>query len=459
MKSDIPQLPAGAPGAAGGNGGNGQGGNGTGVGPGGNDPNGVAIGGLTAPSFGNGRGTGSGTGLPGPLAPGAISGTGNDPNGTGSGDGLIGGAPGVLVAGDGAPATGISGNGLGGPAPNGTGNGALLPKSGGVGLPFGQAAQGAAPRFAGSPSDAGPGNSPNGASGGARGNGPGGPGGPEAFGPGGDGSGRRFGSASLPGSVAVGSGGIAGGGTGGTGDEPSSNLLAGVPQLGVPDRRALPDGVSLAIPSGRFLPRSTIGAGGSDEVPVRSPTPGFIGRDRFHHPGSGTGPGDGSDAKTEASVEQGLEFLSRMQAADGHWSLHAFPGATADDTALIHSDTAATGLALLAYLGADYDHFDGKYHDAVRRGIEYLLDRQRADGDLFIPADDYTNAYSRFYSHGIATIALCEAYGMTGDKRLRVPAQKALDFIIASQNPALGGWALPAARKPTRRSPAGKQPP
>ncbi len=44
------------------------------------------------------------------------------------------------------------------------------------------------------------------------------------------------------------------------------------------------------------------------------------------------------------------------------------------------------------------------------------------------------------YSHGIATIALCEAYGMTGDDALRLPAQKAIDFILASQHPTLGGW-------------------
>jgi hypothetical protein len=44
------------------------------------------------------------------------------------------------------------------------------------------------------------------------------------------------------------------------------------------------------------------------------------------------------------------------------------------------------------------------------------------------------------YSHGLATIALCEAYGMTGDRTLRGPAQAALHFIEIGQDPQTGGW-------------------
>ena len=44
------------------------------------------------------------------------------------------------------------------------------------------------------------------------------------------------------------------------------------------------------------------------------------------------------------------------------------------------------------------------------------------------------------YSHGLATIALCEAYGLSGDKQVGVAAQRAVNFILAAQNTADGGW-------------------
>ena len=44
------------------------------------------------------------------------------------------------------------------------------------------------------------------------------------------------------------------------------------------------------------------------------------------------------------------------------------------------------------------------------------------------------------YAHGLASIVLCEAYGMTQDRKLKMPAQMSLNFIAQTQNPNSGGW-------------------
>ena len=150
---------------------------------------------------------------------------------------------------------------------------------------------------------------------------------------------------------------------------------------------------------------------------------------------------------TEPAIENGLEYFSHSQFNDGHWSLHELPeGVAADPASLgsLHADTAATGLALLTYLGAGYTHQDEKYRDVVRRGLDWLVKHQQPDGNLSYhgsdPAYNAANDPTQYYSHGIATMALCEMYGMTQDRELREPAQKAIDFIVQSQDPRRGGW-------------------
>ena len=145
-------------------------------------------------------------------------------------------------------------------------------------------------------------------------------------------------------------------------------------------------------------------------------------------------------SKADALVERGLEWLASVQKEDGHWSLGAYDPNGAAGTVRLQSDTAATGLALLAFLGAGYDHFDGRHRDVVRRGLEWLVSVQKADGDLYVTADPVSNSCAWLYSHGIATTVLCEAVGMTGDPLLRPSAERAIGFIVASQQPSRGGW-------------------
>ena len=145
----------------------------------------------------------------------------------------------------------------------------------------------------------------------------------------------------------------------------------------------------------------------------------------------------GNDA-SERAVERGLKWLADHQFAAGNWSIHELN--CKDHNCLGHgsfeADTAATGLALLAFLGAGHSHRSGEYQDEVGRAIQWLVRSQKTNGDLFTDKSQFL----WLYSHGMAAIALCEAYGMTKDPSLKEPAQKSLDFIIASQHPDFGAW-------------------
>ncbi|MGQ9574023.1 MAG: hypothetical protein ACUVUC_01770 [Thermoguttaceae bacterium] len=151
----------------------------------------------------------------------------------------------------------------------------------------------------------------------------------------------------------------------------------------------------------------------------------------------------GGSQQSEQAVERGLGFLARQQFADGRWALDRLAPAAGSPEPFglgtMNGDTAATGLALLAFLGAGYSHLDGRYEATVRRGIDWLVQNQQPDGCLSRPATDQ-NRFTRSYGHAIGTIVLCEAYGMTGDPILREPAERAVQFICRSQDPAAGGW-------------------
>lgn len=202
------------------------------------------------------------------------------------------------------------------------------------------------------------------------------------------------------------------------------------PDVGIESRRAWRD--SPAIQSMMDTRFRRTESGGTPSI-NSSPT---MAREAFR---GRSMPGQ-SAPRTEASIELGLAFLARHQQSDGSWELGGFGMDQSDRAKMISSDTAATGLALLAFQGAGYHHREFKYASRLQTAIDWLVENQTADGELFVAADDNSNQFARMYSHGIATIALAEAYGMTQDESLRVPVQRALDYIANTQDPDLGGW-------------------
>ena len=194
---------------------------------------------------------------------------------------------------------------------------------------------------------------------------------------------------------------------------------------------------SVRRPAGK-LPGGLPALGGTVRSPVQ---PGFARR----QPGQRREFAEkyGGSAATESAVERGLAFLSRYQFPDGRWRFDAVPPGMVPFPELaryqFRADTAATALAILAFLGAGYTHLEGQYQSQVTRGLEWLLQVQQPDGSLFSPETEPARG-PRMYAHGIATIALCEAYGMTQDPPLKAPAEKAVQFILQAQDPRFGGW-------------------
>ncbi len=148
----------------------------------------------------------------------------------------------------------------------------------------------------------------------------------------------------------------------------------------------------------------------------------------------------GGGRGTERAVEAGLRWLKNHQSKDGSWSCDNFQamckknicdgkGSTPDYT------PGNTGLALLAFLGAGHSMRHGKYKEIVKRGLKYLKSVQTPDGCIGPKVAD--GHY--MYNHTICTMAIAEAYGLSGmTPSLKGPAQKAVDFLMSAQNPYLG---------------------
>lgn len=205
----------------------------------------------------------------------------------------------------------------------------------------------------------------------------------------------------------------------------------GLPESAISDRTA--SAARLARPIGR-LP-----------IDGRVPEPQEAFRQRSPEERRRRAEAFGSSPETEQAVQRGVDFLARHQFPDGHWSLDRVPQGNRGDyekrfaPGQMSADTAATGLALLAFLGAGYTHLEGKYQAVVRQGVDWLLRNQNPEGSLFRPETDASKP-AQFYGHAIATIALCEALGMTSDPELRGPTQRAIQYILRSQHPEQGGW-------------------
>ena len=151
---------------------------------------------------------------------------------------------------------------------------------------------------------------------------------------------------------------------------------------------------------------------------------------------------NGATPASEAAVEAALAYLARHQRNNGSWTIRLEDGPCQGEcdhggTDLDPHEIAATGLALLCFMGAGHTMHAGEYSDQVSRGIYFLIQNlkiQSGKGTWLTSV-----AKSEMYEHGIATLAICEALQMTGDASLSESCQAAINQIIYAQNSA-GGW-------------------
>jgi hypothetical protein len=151
----------------------------------------------------------------------------------------------------------------------------------------------------------------------------------------------------------------------------------------------------------------------------------------------------GGSRGSESAVDAALRWFKKHQSPNGCWDHVKYPANCTEDPKCEpgggnhagNIEAAMTGYAVLCFLGAGYDHqTPNKYKNVVKKGIDYLVSIQGPTGMIG----------ERNYENAIATMALAEAYAMTGDPALKAPAQHGVDAVLAHQNQV----SAPAAAAP-----------
>ena len=150
----------------------------------------------------------------------------------------------------------------------------------------------------------------------------------------------------------------------------------------------------------------------------------------------------GGTVRTERAVTAALLWLAHHQNySEGNWSMENFtaqckPGDKSCTGVgdVPGCDAGATAMGLLPFL------------PPARRTNRNARTKTTSPKASVAPAKSAGRrqsgqaAHQMMYSHGLATIALSEAYGLSGDKQVGQAAQRAVDFILAAQNKTDGGW-------------------
>ena len=129
------------------------------------------------------------------------------------------------------------------------------------------------------------------------------------------------------------------------------------------------------------------------------------------------------DDATKKATARALEWLARQQNTDGSFS----------DGGYTHN-TAVTSFAMLAFMSQGHLPNQGLHGPEVAKAARFLIASSRPEDGYLIGARG-----GNMYCHGMATLALAELWGQTGDDDIKPVLKKAIDLIVKCQNPQ-GGW-------------------
>ena len=153
------------------------------------------------------------------------------------------------------------------------------------------------------------------------------------------------------------------------------------------------------------------------------------------------------EKQIDNDTENSLHWLWEHQWPDGGWSFDCSKHPSCQGQCEnpknkhhLNDRVAATALALWPSLMKGYIHGGARpktkidHRPKIEMGLAFLARNViEGKGKAYRQGGD-------MYSQALAAAVLSEGYAMSQDKRLQLPAQLAIDFIQAAQDPNGGGW-------------------
>jgi len=142
---------------------------------------------------------------------------------------------------------------------------------------------------------------------------------------------------------------------------------------------------------------------------------------------------DEFEQQIDTGVNKAIRWLANNQQGNGSWPSESYG-----------DSTAATSLAVMAFMAAGHVPDEGPYGRNITKAIAWVLAEQQANGLLV----GNNRSHGPMYSHGIATLMLAEISGMVnGDQadQCQKALERATKLIVDAQNHPKGaqhdgGW-------------------